>query len=68
MFQVVSLWFIKNGTSEWSAFKTTGTIFLNNHIVFSVVKHNVWRNIALSKTNDKQDEGKTLDSVEVVCL
>ena len=72
MFQVVSSWFIKNRTSEWLASKTTRTIFVSNHIVFKVVKHSLCGEVSarvwsLSK-NDKQDVGKTLDSVKVVCL
>ena len=46
--------------------------FLYNHIVFRVVKHclceEVWANIWPLSKHDKQDVGKSLDSVEVVCL
>ena len=72
MFEVVSERFIKNGTNEWSASKTKELFFLYNHIVFRVVIHalceEVWEKVWPIAKNDKQDVGKTLDSVDVVCL
>ena len=72
MFEVVSWRFIKNGTSEWSTSKTTELFFLYNPIVFMVVKHSVceevWAKVWPIAMNDKQDVGKTLYHVEVVCL
>ena len=72
MFQVVSWRFIKNGTSKWSTSMTKELFFLYNHIVFRVVKHSlceeVWAKLWPLSKNTKQDVGKTLDSVKVVCL
>ena len=55
----------------WSTSKTKELFFPYNHTVFRVVKHSlceeVWAKVWPIAKNDKQDVGKTLDSVEVVC-